>query len=517
MVEIELEKKKKPEELIRAERFIDEGKHDEAFQLLKHFEEREEYNLYEIVSCNLLKCELYLQQGLYEKVVKLAQQTYKKSSDLGSNFLTFNTLLIMAEALIFLFELEKAAEIIEQGEDILKILSRELPKNNPQREACMAYVKGWFYERNHNFDLAIVQFERVLALREKLGATKEVSKSLLKLGWRIGIDGGELDRALEYVNQGLVIAKENNWKYCIAEGFKNMGSIYFFKGDLDRNILLNEQSLTIFKEFNNKERMAIVLNNLGETYRQKGELDRALECLEKCLVLDNKLGLKQKAGFFYDSLIQILVEKGDLKQAQRYLLESKKIPDKLKDKLSLNIEYLLNKASILKSSSQARNRDKAEEILRFILENEDTLYEFAIRSLLHLCELLLIKLSNTGNLKVLDEIQDYVNQIRNAAKNSHSYWLQAETYLLQAKLKLITFEYEESQQLLTQAAHIAEKYNQSLLTKQISEEQEELSKKQNDWEGLRQSKAKIATRIELAGLEEQIRHLLKKRMNLGKS
>ncbi|MFX1593885.1 MAG: tetratricopeptide repeat protein, partial [Promethearchaeota archaeon] len=507
----------KPKELIRAERFIDEGKHDEALQLLKHFEEREEHTLYEIVSCNLLKSELYFQQGLYEKVVKLTQQTYKKSLDLGSNFLSFNALLIMAEAFIFLYELEKAAEIIERGEDILKILSRELPKSNPQREASMAYIKGWFYERNQNFDLAIVQFERVLALREKLGATKEVCKSLLKLGWRIGIDGGELDRALEYVNQGLAIAKENNWKYYIAEGFKNMGSIYYFKGDLDRSLLFNEQCLTIFKEFNNKERMAIILNNLGESYRQKGELDRALECLEKCLVLDNKLGLKQKAGFFYDSLIQILVEKGDLKQAQQYLLESKKMPDKLKDKLSVNIQYLLNKALILKSSSQARNRDKAEEILRLILEHEDTLYEFVIRSLLHLCELLLIKLSNTGNLKVLDEIQDYVNQIMNAAKNSHSYWLLTETYLLQAKLKLIMFEFEETQQLLTQAAHIAEKYNQNLLTKQISEEQEELSKKLNKWEGLKQSKAKITNRIELAGLEEQIRRLLKKRMSLGKS
>ena len=85
------------------------------------------------------------------------------------------------------------------------------------------------------------------------------------------------------------------------------------------------------------------------------------------------------------------------------------------------------------------------------------------------------------------------------------------------KLKLIIFEFEETQQLLTQAAHIAEKYNQNLLAKQISEEQEELSKKLNNWEELKQSKAKIATRIGLAGLEEQIRHLLKKRMSLGKS
>ncbi|MFX0007833.1 MAG: tetratricopeptide repeat protein [Promethearchaeota archaeon] len=503
-------------ELNQVERLIDEGNHDEAIQLIKLLEEKEEHTLYEIISCNLLKCELFFQQGLYEKVVKLTQKTYKKSLDLGNNVLSFNTLLIMAETFIHLWEFEKAAKIIEQGEELLKILSRELPKSNPQREASMAYVKGWFYARNYNSDLAVEHYKRVLALQEKFGATKKVSKSLLKLGWRIGIDGGELDRALEYVNQGLVIAKDSNWKYNIADGLKDMAAIYHFKGDLDRSILFSEQSLTIFKDLNNKERMAMVLNNMGDSYRKKGELDRALECLEQSLALCNKLGnLKYKAGI-YSFLIQILVEKGDLKQAQQRLLEWKPMKDKLENKI-LNIEYLLTKALILKSSSQARNRDKAEEILRLVIKDEDTIYEFSILSLLHLCELLLIKLSNTGNLKVLDEIQDYVNQIRNAAKNSHSYWLLAESYLLLAKLKLITFEFNETQQLLTQAAHIAEKYNLNLLAEQVSEEQEELSKKLNNWEELKQSKTKIATRIELAGLEEQIRRLLKKRISLRKS
>ncbi|MFW9900599.1 MAG: tetratricopeptide repeat protein [Candidatus Thorarchaeota archaeon] len=516
MVERELEIKEKPKELIRAERFIDEGKHDEALQLIKHFEENEEHTLYEIVSSNLLKSELFFQQGLYEKVVKLTQQTYKKSLDLGNNVLSFNSLLIMAEAFIYLWEFEKAAKIIEQGEDILKILSRELPKENLQRETSMAYVKGIFYDRNNNIDLAVVHFERVLALREKLGATKEVSKSLLRLGWNIGIRGGELDRALEYVKQGLVIAKENNWKYYIAEGFKDIAAIYQFKGDLDRSISYFEQSLTIFKELNNKERMAIVLNNMADTYRMIGELDRALECMELSMALNRELGALRQLANNHDFLIPILIERGDFEQAQLSLNNFERLNSQIKDK-GWDLMYLLNKALLLKTSLRVRDRDKAEEILRLILEDEDTLYEHVIIALLHLCELLLIKLSNTGNLKVLDELQDYVNQLRNAAKNSLSYRLLSETHLLQAKLKLIMFQFEEAQQLLTQAAHIAEKYNQNLLAKQISEEQEELSKRLNNWKELKQSKAKITTRIELAGLEEQIKRLLKKRMNLGKS
>ena len=516
MVEKELEKKEKPNELIRAEKFIDEGKHDEALQLMKQFLEREEHTLYEIVSCNLLKCELFLQQGLYEKVIKLAEQTYEESLRLGRNFLSIDALILMTESLLRLFRGDKAFERIRQGEELLKTLTQELRIDYKQREAYIAFFKGWVYWIKGEIDRALEHLYHSLALREELGDKKEVAYTRLFIAWILGFHKGEFDRALKYGERALALAKESDKKYYIALGQNIMAAMYSFKGDIDRSKLLYEQSLIIFKELNNKERMAMVLNNIGEIYRKKGELDRALECLEQSLALCNKLGNLKYTAAVSDYLIQILVEKGDLKQAQQRLHELKQLKDKLKDKI-LNTQYLFDKALILKFSSQARDRDKAEEILRLILEDEDAYYEFAILSLLNLCELLLIKLSNTGNLKVLDEIQDYVNQIMNAAKNSHSYWLLTETHLLQAKLKLIVFEFEETQQLLTQAAYIAEKYNQNLLAKQISEKQEELSKKLNNWEELKQSKAKIATRIELAGLEEQIRHLLKKRMSLGKS
>jgi len=87
----------------------------------------------------------------------------------------------------------------------------------------------------------------------------------------------------------------------------------------------------------------------------------------------------------------------------------------------------------------------------------------------------------------------------------------AETHIFQAKLKLITFEFEEAQQLLTQALHIAEKYSQNLLTKQITNEQEELSKTLSKWDKLKRSKTNLSMRLDLAGLDSQIRRMLKKR------
>ncbi|TES94975.1 MAG: hypothetical protein E3J90_10615, partial [Promethearchaeota archaeon] len=118
-----------PKELIRAKQLIDEYKLDEAEQLIKSFEEKGGHTLHDIVLCCLLKCELLCERGLLEDSVKLAEQTYKESLGLGNNLLSVDILLIMALALLRMGQghTDKAHDIIEQGEELLKTLTLELP------------------------------------------------------------------------------------------------------------------------------------------------------------------------------------------------------------------------------------------------------------------------------------------------------------------------------------------------------------------------------------------------------
>ena len=106
MTEQELQKDKRPIELIRAEKLIDEGRYDEALELMKPFEENEEQSLQDIVSCHLLKCNLLFQQGKYENVIKLADQTYNESLELGNKLFSVDALLIMAFTLTFTFKMD---------------------------------------------------------------------------------------------------------------------------------------------------------------------------------------------------------------------------------------------------------------------------------------------------------------------------------------------------------------------------------------------------------------------------
>jgi len=582
-------KKEKPEELIHTKQLLEESKLDDADQLIKNFEEKGGHTLYDLVLCQLLKCELLFWRGLHKDVIKLAEQTYKMSLGLGKNLISVDILLRMADALVWHKESDKLNDIIKQGEELLKTVPQVLPVDYKQRDGYIAYLKGWFYILIDDADQALKHFEYSLALREELGAKHEIAVSLIGIAWVFTFLQADYDRALKYSERGEVIAKEsgNKWiigysvnnmaieysgkgdldrafmlydqgltiftdlnnKFMMALILANMGGIYIRKGELDRalkavergktiaeesgikwligacflpmarihrvkgdldsSIMLYEQSLTIFNNLNIKRWIANILNELGEAYKQRGELDRALECLEQGLALYEGSGNLKFIAFFHDYLIQLLIERGDLTRAQQSLNRLGQLNTQLKNK-QINLYYLLNKALLLKTSPRARNRSEAEEILNHILEDKDSSIGLTLKALTNLCELLLTELRMTSDIEVLEEISPFITRLLGIAEKTGSYSILCETYLLQAKLSLLTFDINKTKRFLTQAQQITERFGLNLLAKKVATENEDLLKKLDLWDKLKDSGAPMAERLELARLDEKIVRLVYK-------
>ncbi len=509
MDEEKLIEKNKPEELILAEQLIDEGKYDAALQLMINFEETGELPLYEIVSCNLLKSSILHYQCLYENSLKLAEETYDMSLGLGKSLLSVDALMWMANALIILFRLDKVKDIIKQGEELLKTLPQELTKAYKQREAFIAFVKGRFYYRIGDADRALKHLEHSLAKREELGIKHEIAQSLSEMAITLCLHKGEADRALKYAERSLALAKESSKKYYIANSLHILAMIYSLQGELDRSIRLYEQSLAIFKKLNNRDGMAWDLNNVANCYRMKGELDRALECIEQAIALNRELGKLHELTNNHDFLIRILIDKGDIERAQISLHDMERLNSQLNDK-EINFVYLFDKALVLKTSPRAIKRGKAEDILKQLLEEEDLFYEYRLKALYNLCELLLTELRITNEQEVLDELTEFIGQLLEFAEKTHSYWIMGETYLLQAKLALLSLDLKETRRLLTQGQQVAEKYGLKMLARKISNEHDELLKQMTIWENLKKSEATLNERLKLARLNEQMDNMLRK-------
>ena len=500
-----------PKELIQVKQLIVEYKLDEAHHLIRKFEERGRHTLHDRVSGQVLNCELLLRQGLYEDLVTLAEQVYKESLRLGKNLLSVDILLLMANALLWLKEYEKLQEIIKQGEELLNDLPQESPADYKQREAYIAWIKGRFYVDLRDYDLALKHLEHSLALREEYGTTQDIIITLGGMSRIFIFFKVDYERAIELLERGRLLSEEIGDKWCLAQYFYFMGIIHKVKGELERSISIFNQGLTIFNDLNNKLMVATVLSNIGEVYQQRGDLERALECLEQALALRYESGNSRDITTTFDFLIQILIDKGELEQAQQYLHRYEQLKNQLKDK-EIDTVYLLNKALILKRSPRTRNRAKAEEILTQILENEDLDFEFILTALTNLCELLLTELRMTNDFEVLEEINPLINQLLSITESTGSYSILCETYLLQAKLSLLSFDMKKAQQFLTQAQQIAEKFGLKLLAIKISNEHDGLLKQLNMWETLKESSSSLKERMEFARLNEQMENIVQKRV-----
>ncbi|MHA2393401.1 MAG: tetratricopeptide repeat protein [Promethearchaeota archaeon] len=504
-----------PEELIIAEKLIDEGKLDKAFILMNNFEQKDGITHHNKVSCHLLQCQILLWQGKYKELTKHAEQTYKESKELKSSFLEVDSLLLMIQALVRFKKFDEAFDLIKQGEELMKKTPQELTDQRKRREASLVFIKGFIFYRKgrspNDADQALEYMGKSLALREELGIKHEISESLLTIAYNLCKFKGDQNRALKFAERGLALAKESAKKYYIATNLFVMAWIYGLKGEIDRSISFYEQSLTLFKELNNKYRMAHVFNNLSNRYKMRGELNRALECIEQAMALNRDLGRLKALAINHDILIQILIDKGDLDRAQISLQNMEQLDIELNDKY-VNLTFLLDKVILLKTSIRARDRGKAEEILMQLLADENLFYENRLRALLNLCDLLLTELRMTNDFEVLDELKQFISQLLDIAEKSNSYWILSEVHLLQAKLSLLTFDIKKAQRFLIQAQKIAERFSLTQLAMKISIEHDKLLNQMSTWEQLKELKKPLAERLEVLDLNEEIDRMLNKRI-----
>ena len=188
----------------------------------------------------------------------------------------------------------------------------------------------------------------------------------------------------------------------------------------------------------------------------------------------------------------------------------------------IEIVYLFTKALLLKKSPRIRDKAKAEELLKKVIETKTLFFThisifvmdmYIIYAYIHLCDLLLSELLITNNnAEVLDELNQFILQLLTKAENSRSYLVFCETFILQAKLALLNFDLKAVQRFLTQSQKIAESRGIKRLAMKISFEHDELLKQSKMWENVKDSDMSLSERWEFAALNEQMERMVRKRM-----
>ncbi len=467
-------------QLTTAEQLFDAGKIDEALELLNDWIQYEGLNFQQRSHFQFLKGLILFYQNKSEKIIKLGEKIFKESQRLNENLQSFDGLFFIIIGLLLGNRFDETFKRIEEAEDLLKInpnLSRNILI---QREVRISVVKACINFFSGNIEVAEKCLEWVLEPQNELVNIFETVWANLIMAQIMFQVKGKFDLALKYAKKAMSIAKKIKFNHYWI-GFCQVGFGVFYQSISEYDISLKHsmKSLAIFKEINNNWYIANVLNNIGNLYCDKGEYDLALKYLEDSLLLWEQYPLRIEACL--DSLIFVALEKGDTERAQKYFHRLENMHDQKKDSL-IELLYQYNKALILKRSSRIRDKAKAEELLKQIIEAEPVLLDLTINAYIHLCDLLLAEFRINNDNKVLEEVNQFNAQLLTITEKSRSYLVFCETHLLQAKLALINFNVKTARRFLTQAQKIAESHGIRRLAMKISYEHEKLIKQLKMWE-----------------------------------
>lgn len=537
------------QELNRLEQLIYTGHFQEALQGLEILEQQKDLSPIDHLTCRLLKSRLLTRLGEYKKGLQLAKAVYKESQQRQKRLQIVDAIIVMSETLDRLGKIDEGLNAIEKGEYELILLENEHPTEVPLRKASILLRKGNIFWKKGNLDQALEFCQQSLSIFETLDHKYHISVAHNNLGV-IYYEKGDLDRALESYQQSLILRKELGHKQAIAISLNNLGNLYIVKGDLDRGLEYHQQSLALRKELGNKHYIATSLNNLGMIFHLKGELDHALEYLQQCLILWEELGnkhyiaealnnlgsiysqkgeldpalvyleqsltLREELGNnFYTAhtlfqLISVTIDKTTFEKTKRYLQRLHHINDQENNKV-ISQRYRVAEAMLLKTSTRARSRGKAEELFEQVVEEEIIDHELMVIALLNLCDLLLIELRSSDEPEVLNEVKTHVTKLLEIAKQQQSHWLLTEVYVLQSKLSLVELDIQGARRFLDQAQFIAEERGLRRLAMQISNEHDILLNQLSQWEDFIDRRVSLAERSELARLEEQVVRMIRKR------
>lgn len=458
----------------------------------------------------LIRAKELFDHGKWKEALNISNQVYQESQTLNKGSLTFDALIIKATIPIQLGNLDTIPNLINQAETLLQTMRDDSLKEIELKETDLLSVKGQFYFSKGEYDISVEIHKKVLTIQEKLGDKKKLAGTLAFIGDSLAL-GANIKESMPYYKRSLILCEELNLKSIKAGLFIAFNAICLISGKIGQALRYINKSLEISNEINHKPLIALALNNLGGQYHEMGDLDGAMKTWEHCLEISEEIGFKYIKASVLDFIIKGAIEKGDSKKAKDYLKILEEV-DKKDKTIQVHQMYLLSKALILKLSLRVHDRAESEDILKEIIKDKDGLLEIRINALLNLCDLLLKELQITGYVEILDELQIYIDELLDIAEKLQSYLYMAETYLLRARVSLLTFNLKDSKRYFTQAQQIAKQWGLTQLSLKISKEKEEFLRQMKKWENFKEKNAPLSERLELVQFDQQIERMLQNRI-----
>ncbi len=138
------------------------------------------------------------------------------------------------------------------------------------------------------------------------------------------LKGRDNKQAMFYAEKSLLLGKKSEYLKGVANVYKTIGIIYFFKGELDSAFTSFDRSLKTFEKLGDKKGVAASYVNIGILKKNIGEIKEAGESYQKALEIYQEIGDNEGVAKTYLNLGNLFKLQGDMKTALDYYFKSLK-------------------------------------------------------------------------------------------------------------------------------------------------------------------------------------------------
>ncbi len=380
---------------------------------------------------------------------------------------------------------------------------------NKRDLAWTNFLLCWLNFFRNEYDKAINFIEKSAELFESIGNKQWIAHTHNFLAL-IHLNKGDFDLSLKHTEIGLKILESTEYQKDVAFSLAYRSMVYLTNLDYDSALENMQKTIPILRKFGDKFENALVLSDIGRIYHYKGDFENARNQFEESLKLAQDVEDDELVANTIFSLVLITFDQTDLEKAKQYLLQLQEL-NKTSEIPLVNQYTNVAESLLLKSSSRAIKRGKAEEILKDILKEKIQDKGLKVTALVTLCEILLADFKISKDHEILGEIHNYIDELTTLAKDQNMFSIMGETYRLRAQLALAELNLKDAQILLDQARVFAEGKGLNKLNQDIITDQEKLEKQLEMWRGMMQRKAPVHEALEHVSIDEILQKIGKEK------
>lgn len=271
--------------------------------------------------------------GLRQEAINSYEEAVKTFNDCFDDLSKAKCLLAIGQLRIAGDQLEQARQPLEEAQRIVEVN----PESNLEFDLCLA--KGNLESLLGNFENAQVLHKRALENAQKSKDKLQIQKAYCETGYDYFIKGN-LEKALNYFQDSLAIAKERNPQDYESFGvlYTDIAMCYRSLGQTQTAIGFYERSNQYFQKAADLEGQAYALNNLAVCYLDSGKLEDFESAYNQAKQLFSKTNNNRGQATLFYNYAQYKLFSNAPSEAVKHYQESLESASKIQDsKLSCQI------------------------------------------------------------------------------------------------------------------------------------------------------------------------------------